>query len=171
MRHTILVLVENRFGELDRLAGHFAARGVNIDSLAAAETLDRSVTWITITFTSDDETAVDLARTLEREVLVLKAPRFTNEMFVQREVALIRIKVPYAAAGKRLQYLLREFQGKVVADLDSEMIVEFTESTPILDQILESLAPLEIIELARGGAVMLPRGGVGTMLGAKSASA
>ena len=96
MRHTFLLLVENRFGELDRLAGHFAARGVNIDSLAAAETPDRSVTWITITFTSDDETAVDLARALEREVLVLKAPGFTNEMFVQREVALIRLKVPDA---------------------------------------------------------------------------
>lgn len=171
MRHTFLVLVENRFGELDRVAGHFAARGVNIDTLAAAETLDPSATWLTITFTSDDETAMVLARELEPEVLVLKAPGFTNEMFVQREVALIRLKVADQAAAKHLHHLLREFQGKIVANLEGEMIVEFTESTPILDQILESLPPLEITELVRGGAVMLPRSGIASLLGAVAASA
>ncbi|MFN0086923.1 MAG: acetolactate synthase small subunit [Blastocatellia bacterium] len=166
MRHTFLVLVENRFGELDRLAGHFAARGVNIDTLAAAETLDPTATWMTITFTSDDETAVELARELEPGVLVLKAPGFTNELFVQREVALIRVRAADQDAEKQLHHLLREFQGKIVADLDGEMIIEFTDTTSILDQILESLSPLGITELARGGAVTLPRSGIATLRGA-----
>ncbi len=171
MRHTFLVLMENRFGELDRLAGHFAARGVNIDTLAAAQTLDPSVTWLTITFTSDEETARTLARELEPETLALKAPGFTNELFVQREVALIRVKIGDQAAAKHLHHLLREFQGKVIADLRGEMIVEFTESTPILDQILDAVAPLEITELMRGGAVTLPRNGIASLLGAAALSA
>jgi len=91
MRHTISVLVENKFGVLARVAGLFSGRGYNIDSLNVAETEDTTVSRMTIVARGDDRILEQIMKQLNRLVDVIKVSDLTSEQHVERELVMIKV--------------------------------------------------------------------------------
>src|SRR6186997_259578 len=96
MRHTISVLVENKFGVLTRVAGLFSGRGYNIDTLNVAPTHDPSTSRMTIVTRGDDATLEQIVKQLNKLVEVLKVHDFCEGEFVDRELVLVKVGVDSA---------------------------------------------------------------------------
>src|SRR5205085_4199795 len=88
MRHTISVLVENEFGVLSRVAGLFSGRGFNIESLSVAETLDSTVSRITLVTTGDDAVVEQITKQLNKLVSIIRVSDFKDTEHVERELVL-----------------------------------------------------------------------------------
>ncbi|HSL91777.1 MAG TPA: acetolactate synthase small subunit, partial [Candidatus Limnocylindrales bacterium] len=88
MRHTISVLVENEFGVLSRISGLFSGRGFNIESLSVAETLDPSVSRMTIVTSGNDQIVEQILKQLNKLVSVIKVVDLTGVETVDRELVL-----------------------------------------------------------------------------------
>src|SRR5512140_2459517 len=91
MQHTISVLVENEFGVLARVAGLFSGRGFNIESLTVAETLDPTVSRMTLVTRGDDKVLEQITKQLNKLVSVIKVIDFLEARHVERELALIKV--------------------------------------------------------------------------------
>src|SRR5438034_1505414 len=90
-KHTVSVLVENRFGVLSRVAGLFSARGYNIESLSVGETLDPTVSRMTIVVRGDEFVIEQVTKQLHKLIDVIKVSDLTDDSHVQRELVLIRV--------------------------------------------------------------------------------
>src|SRR5437867_11724055 len=101
MRHTISVLVENEFGVLARVAGLFSGRGFNIESLSVAETLDPTVSRITLVTRGDDQVLEQMEKQLNKFTSAIKVCTFTKTEHVERESALIKVRAEERTRGER----------------------------------------------------------------------
>jgi acetolactate synthase-1/3 small subunit len=158
--HTLSVLVENKPGALARVAGLFARRDFNIDSLAVGETDDPSVSRMTIVVSVEATKPLEqCTKQLHKLINVLRISELPTDA-VEREMALIKVS---ASAGKRAQVLeiAEIFRAKVV-DVDSDALVIEATGTPEKVQALEELLrPHGIVEMARTGRIALARGSAG----------
>src|SRR5882757_2164927 len=100
MRHTISVLVENKFGVLTRIAGMFSGRGFNIDSLNVGPTLDPSTSRMTIVVRGDDTVLEQVTKQLHKLIDVIEIEDFHDEEVVERELVLMRVKVDAPARAE-----------------------------------------------------------------------
>lgn len=151
MRHTIAVLVENRFGVLARVAGLFSARGYNIASLAVSETLDPTISYMTIVVEARDEKILEqINKQLNKLIDVITVTDFTNKDHVDRE--LILIKVGYSGKDKqKLESLFEKFVGKIIQAKENTAIIEAVGDQSQIKQLLEALGGFGIKELVRTG--------------------
>ena len=99
MRHTISVLVENEFGVLARVAGLFSGRAFNIESLSVAETLDPTVSRLTLVTRGDDQVLEQIEKQLNKLVNVIRVTDFTGTEHVERELVLIKVKAEERTRG------------------------------------------------------------------------
>ena len=100
MKHTISVLVENKFGVLARIATLFAARGFNIDSLAVGETENIDVSRMTIIVNGDERILDQVEKQLNKLVDVIKVSDFSSSGHVERDLALIKVKANKARTAR-----------------------------------------------------------------------
>lgn len=151
MRHTIAVLVENKFGVLARVAGLFSARGYNIASLAVSETLDPTISYMTIVVEARDEKVLEqINKQLNKLIDVITVTDFTNKDHLDRE--LILIKVGCSAKDKqKLESLFEKFVGKIIQAKDNTAIIEAVGDQSQIKQLLEALGGFGIKELVRTG--------------------
>src|SRR3972149_10011360 len=91
MRHTISILVENKFGVLARVSGLFSSRGFNIEALSVGETTDPSVSRMTIVTRGDDQIIEQVTKQLRRLIDVIKVADLNEETHVEREMVLIKV--------------------------------------------------------------------------------
>ena len=91
MRHVITLLVENEFGVLARIAGLFSGRGFNIESLCVAETLDPTVSTMTIVTRGDDQIIEQVLKQLNKLIPVIKVVDLIEKDFVEREMVLVKV--------------------------------------------------------------------------------
>jgi acetolactate synthase-1/3 small subunit len=157
MRHTISVLVENKFGVLSRIAGLFSGRGFNIESLSVAESLDPNVSRMTIVTRGDDRVIEQVTKQLNKLVDVIKVIDHTEEKFVDRELALIKINAEPQLREEILR-IAEIFRGKVVDVSSKTYTVEVTGDEEKVDAFIEMLKPLGIKEIARTGKIAMSRG-------------
>ncbi len=156
-RHTISILVENEFGVLSRVAGLFSGRGFNIDSLSVAETLDPTVSRVTLR-TSGDETVLEqITKQLNKLVSVIKVVDFGEADHVERELALIKVTADENTRAEVMN-IVGIFRAKVVDVGVKELIIEMTGDEDKIEAIMRLLAPLGIKEVARTGKAALFRG-------------
>ena len=101
MRHTISVLVENKFGVLVRVAGSFSGRGYNIDTLNVGPTQEPTVSRMTIVTRGDDATIEQIVRQLNKLVNVLEVLDFRDGEYVDRELILLKVKVNSQTRSER----------------------------------------------------------------------
>ena len=113
MKHTISALVDNRPGVLARCASLFARRGFNIDSLAVSETENAEVSRMTLTVTGDDRVLEQICKQLEKLVDVIKVLDHTQDLTIERELCLLKVKVNRRTRGEVLQ-IANIFRGEVV---------------------------------------------------------
>ncbi|WP_305064340.1 acetolactate synthase small subunit, partial [Methanococcoides sp.] len=91
MRHTLAVLVENKYGVLARVSGLFSRRGFNIDSLAVGITEDPTISRMTIIVSGDDHVLEQVMKQLNKLIDVIRVIDLSSEEFVERELALIKV--------------------------------------------------------------------------------
>jgi len=161
MRHVITLSVENEFGVLARVAGLFSGRGFNIESLCVAETLDPTVSSITIVTRGEDQIIEQVLKQLNKLVSVIKVVDLIDKDFVEREMVLIKVN----ATRENREEVLRVadiFRGKVVDVGAKTYTLEVTGDEKKINAILALLKPLGIKELVRTGHVAMVRGSKAT---------
>lgn len=156
-QHTIAVLVENRFGVLSRVAGLFSARGYNIESLSVGETLDPSMSRMTLVVRGDAFVIEQVMKQLHKLIDVIKVTDLTEEDHVDREMILIRVNAEPAYRAEILR-IGDIFRAKVVDVTPLTYTLEATGDETKIDAIIELLRPFGIQELVRTGKVAIARG-------------
>ncbi|HWA86048.1 MAG TPA: acetolactate synthase small subunit [Opitutus sp.] len=156
MRHTISVLVENKFGVLARVAGMFSGRGFNIDSLNVAPTHDPSLSRITAIL-NGDEAQLDLCiKQLRKLVNVVDVIDFKEGQAVARELVLVKVTVDAKTRSEIVQ-IADIFRAKIVNLTHENLIIELTGDDDKISALLGLLEPFGILELARTGRLALKR--------------
>jgi acetolactate synthase-1/3 small subunit len=156
-KHTISVLVENKFGVLSRVAGLFSARGYNIESLSVGETLDPSVSRMTIVVHGDAFVIEQVMKQLHKLIDVIKVSDLTDDSHVERELLLLRVN----AEPQHRAEILRTadiFRAKVVDVTPISVILEATGDEGKIEALIELLQPMGIQEIVRTGKVAIARG-------------
>jgi len=156
MRHTISVLVANKFGVLARVAGLFSGRGYNIESLCVAPTLDATVSQMTIVTVGDDRIIEQVTKQLNKLIDVIKVSDVTEKDCIDREMVLVRV----AAEREKRDEVLRVaeiFKARVVDVGPKTLTLEVTGAEDKIDAVLRILRPLGIRELVRTGKVAMTR--------------
>jgi acetolactate synthase-1/3 small subunit len=161
MRHTLSILVENRFGELARVVGLFSARGYNIESLCVAETLDPKVSRITLVTSGNDRTIELITQLLDRQVRVLEVQDMNAIGHIEREMVLVKVRATAGPARQEVLSLVNVFRAKVVDISEDGLVVEATGNWSKVSALIELLAPLGIREIVRTGTVAISRLSVG----------
>jgi acetolactate synthase-1/3 small subunit len=156
-KHTVSVLVENRFGVLSRVAGLFSARGYNIESLSVGETLDPAVSRMTLVVRGDEFVIEQVTKQLHKLIDVIKVNDLTDDHHVERELVLIRVN----AEPQHRAEILRTadiFRAKVIDVTSVSFILEATGDEMKIDALIELLRPMGIQEIVRTGKVAITRG-------------
>ncbi len=155
MKHTISVLVENRPGVLARIAGLFSARGYNIASLAVSETLDPTISYLTMVVQAEDEKILEqIKKQLNKLIDVITITDFTKKEHVEREMVLA--KVDYSSKNKaKLESFLSKYVAKLIRHKPDTAIIVAVGDQEQVRQLLEGLAQFGIKELVRTGKVAI----------------
>jgi acetolactate synthase-1/3 small subunit len=156
MRHTLSVLVENRFGVLTRVAGMFSGRGFNIDTLNVAPTLDPSMSRMTIVVRGDDKTLEQVVKQTEKLVDVIKVDDFRDDEFVDRELVLMRVSVNEKTRSEVLQ-ICDVFRAKIVDVRLDKLLIEITGNEGKIAKFISLMEHFGIAEITRTGKVALKR--------------
>src|SRR6188768_826009 len=156
MRHTISVLVENKFGVLTRVAGLFSGRGYNIDTLNVAPTQDADTSRMTIVTHGDDATIDQIIKQLNKLVDVLEVRDFSEGEYVDRELVLVKVNVDSKTRAEIMQ-IADIFRAKIVDVQPKTLTIEITGDESKVDKFLELMKSFGIAELTRTGKVALPR--------------
>lgn len=165
MRHVIAAMVTNEPGVLSQIAGMFAARGFNIDSLVVGRTENPEISRMTIVVNGDDAVLEQVRKQLTKLVPVVKVADYSDVAYVERDLALIQVST--AGTGKEacpssrraeLVELANLFRAKIIDVGADSLTIELSGTEEKLEAFIELLAPFGIIELARTGVIALARG-------------
>jgi acetolactate synthase I/III small subunit len=154
MRHTISVLVENKFGVLARVAGMFSGRGFNIDSLNVGPTHDATMSRITAVLNGDDHSLDLCIKQLRKLINVVEVIDFIEGAAVTRELVLVKVRADSRSRPEILQ-IKDIFRAKIVNLTQDNMVIECTGDDEKVSAFLGLLEPFGILELARTGRLAL----------------
>jgi acetolactate synthase-1/3 small subunit len=155
MRHTISVLVENKFGVLARIAGLFSARGYNIASLAVSETLDPSISYMTIVVEAQDEKILEqIKKQLNKLIDVITITDFTKREHIDRELILAKVNCP-AKEKMKLESALKKHVARIIQYKGDIAIIEAIDEQENIRLLLETLSKFGIKELVRTGRIAM----------------
>jgi acetolactate synthase-1/3 small subunit len=155
--HTLSVLVENKPGVLAHVAGLFSRRAFNISSLAVGPTHDERVSRITVVVDGASTPVDQVSKQLEKLVRVLKVVELSDGAAVERELALIKVRVDPALRGQLLE-VAGVFGAAVVDMSPTTLVLEAVSSPAKLDALLAMLDAYGTCELVRTGRIALARG-------------
>ena len=156
MRHTLSVLVENKFGVLARIAGLFSGRGFNIDTLNVAPTQDPTTSRMTVVVKGDDAVLEQITKQLNKLVDVIKVQDFRDGEYVDRELVLIKVGVDSKTRAEVIQ-ICDIFRAKIVDVAHKALTVEITGNESKVAAFLELMEPFGIRDITRTGKVAMPR--------------
>lgn len=156
MRHTISVLVENKFGVLTRIAGLFSGRGYNIDTLNVAPTHEATTSRMTIVTRGDDATVDQIVKQLQKLVDVLDVQDFKEHECIDRELVLVKVGVDSKTRAEVMQ-ITDIFRAKIVDVQPASLSVEITGTESKVEKFLELMKAFGILDITRTGRVALAR--------------
>jgi len=159
MLHTLAALVENHPGVLTRVAGLFARRAYNIDSLSVCQTDDPELSRMTIVVHGDDQVIEQVRNQLNKLVIVHSVTDLTAESVVDRELALIRVQVSPETRAEVLQ-TVDIFRGRVVDMGRTNLTVELTGDVGKINAFVRAIRPYGLLELVRTGKIVIRRSDV-----------
>jgi acetolactate synthase-1/3 small subunit len=159
MRHTISLLVENKFGVLSRVSGLFSGRGYNIESLSVGETIDPLISTMTIVTSGDDQIIEQINKQLNKLIDVVKVVDMTELDHVEREMVLIKVNPKQEDKAEVLR-LSEIFRGRIVDSSKNTYTIEITGDEKKLEAIIELLKPMGIKEFVRTGKIAIAREGI-----------
>jgi acetolactate synthase-1/3 small subunit len=156
MRHTISVLVENKFGVLSRVSGLFSGRGYNIESLSVGETIDPNISIMTIVTSGDDWVIEQITKQLNKLIDVIKVVDLTELDHVEREMVLIKV-APKQDNKAEVLRIAEIFRGRVVDSSPNTYTIEITGDEKKIEAFIELMKPMGIKEFVRTGKVAIAR--------------
>ena len=156
MKHTLSVLVEDESGVLSRIAGLFARRGFNIESLAVGPAEKQGISRITMVVPGDNRTVEQLTKQLYKLINILKVEDITSVPCVERELVLLKIKASKQSRSAVLE-IANIFRAKVVDISFEYLILEVTGDPGKMVAIEQLLHQYGIVEIARTGKISLAR--------------
>ena len=158
MKRIYSVLVENRSGVLAKVAGLFARRCFNIDSLAVGETFDRDVSCITIVSSGDKGTLEQIEKQLNKKIDVIKIKTFSEAESLSRELLLVKVK--YNKHNRRDLFEICNILGARIVDTSkSLMTIQMCDPPEQTESLLQMLtaASISVVEVARTGTLALQK--------------
>ena len=156
MRHTISVLVENKFGVLTRVAGLFSGRGYNIDTLNVGPTQDPAVSRMTIITHGDEATLEQIIKQLNKLPDVIKVEDFLAGEAVDRELVLVKVGVDSKSRAEVMQ-ITDIFRAKIVDVQPKSLTIEVTGNESKVEKFINLMNSFGVQEITRTGKVALPR--------------
>lgn len=153
MKHTLVALVENEPGVLNRVASLFRRRNFNIDSLTVGRTENPNVSRMTIVVDSSVASAYQVEKNLYKLVNVIKIEDVTEKRFFSRDLALIKVK-----ASTEVGALADKHNARIIDHANDTMLVEISDEEHRVEKLIEELRPLGIVELVRTGVVAMGQG-------------
>ena len=158
MRHTVSALVENKAGVLVRIAGLFARRGFNIESLAVGPTEQPSISRMTIVVDVADRPLEQVSKQLNKLINVIKVSDLKAGEAVERELAMFKVSAKPEARAEVIE-IVDIFRAKIIDASREELIIEATGTEDKIAAIENMLRPYGIKEMSRTGKIALARGG------------
>lgn len=156
MKHTLSVLVEDEAGVLTRIAGLFARRGFNIESLAVGHAEKEGISRITMVVNGADQAIDQVVKQLDKLVNVLKISDITETPCVERELMLLKVNASSANRSEIVE-LAQIFRARVVDVAEESLILEVVGDPGKMVAIVKVLNRFGIREIARTGKIALPR--------------
>ncbi len=156
MKHIISALVENKPGVLAHVAGMFAARAFNIDSLVVGRTEDEALSRMTIVVVGDDRVVEQVRKQLAKIIPVVKVQDFVGEPVIARDLMLISISAPPEKRPEILS-LIEMFKGKVVDIGQKFLMVEISGPETKIEAFIDVCRPYGIKSVARTGTIAMAR--------------
>ncbi|MEK0447491.1 MAG: acetolactate synthase small subunit [Verrucomicrobiota bacterium] len=156
MRHTISVLVENKFGVLTRIAGMFSGRGFNIDTLNVGPTLDSGTSRMTIVVRGDDSVLEQVTKQLRKLIDVIEVQDFREDESVDRELVLMRVCVTPESRAEVMQ-VCDIFRAKIIDVQHRNVSIEVTGNDSKISKFIFLMEPFGISDLTRTGKIALAR--------------
>lgn len=156
MRHTISVLVENKFGVLARISGLFSGRGFNIDTLNVAPTHDPELSRITAVVRGDDKVLDQITKQLKKLINVVEVHDFQTGQVVSRELVMVKLKADSETRSEIVQ-ICDLFRAKIINVNRADVVVEITGDDGKVDAFLSLAEDFGIMELCRTGNLAMQR--------------
>ncbi|MBR6328985.1 MAG: acetolactate synthase small subunit [Lachnospiraceae bacterium] len=156
MKKIYSVLVENRSGVLAKIAGLFARRCFNIDSLAVGETDDPTTSCMTIVSSGDERTIEQIEKQLNKKLDVFKIKTFDETEAVPRELMLVKVK--YNRTNRpEIMEIAQAMKADIVDMSKNQMMLQICDRPDRIQTLIKLLAGVSIVEIARTGTLALPR--------------
>jgi acetolactate synthase-1/3 small subunit len=156
-KHTLSILTENKSGVLSRIAGLFARRGFNIDTLTVGPTDDPQISRFTITIDGAEHSIDQVTKQLHKLVNVIKIRDLEPDETVARELAVFKLAVDGGARAEVMQ-ICEIFRGKVVDVGKRSIIIEITGTNEKIEAFERMVRPFGLIEMMRTGEIAITRG-------------
>lgn len=157
MEHTLIALVEDKPGVLNRVSSLFRRRAFNIESLTVGHTDQPGISRMTITLDSDNTSSERVTSYLYKLVNVISVEDVTSRPTVSRDLAMIKVSVSAANRTEIIQ-LVDVFRARIVDVANDSLIIEITGDEEKIDGFVDVLRPYGIIEMVRTGMVSMLRG-------------
>lgn len=158
MRRILAVLLENESGALSRVANLFSARGINIESLSVTPTPDATLSRMTLVTCGDDRVLEQVTKQLHKLVDVVTVANLTGQNHVEREMALVKLRLRDAGGVDELQRVNQAHRGRI-ADVSSLCYTsEVVGTSEEIDAYLAAVAGHEVLEVVRSGPLGIVRG-------------
>ncbi|MCR5735830.1 MAG: acetolactate synthase small subunit [Lachnospiraceae bacterium] len=156
MKRIYSVLVENRSGVLAKVAGLFARRCFNIDSLAVGETFDRDISCITIVSSGEKNTLEQVEKQLNKKLDVIKIKTFSENESLSRELILVKVKYN-KHNRKELMEICELLKASIVDMSKSMMTIQLCDVPEKTELLMQSLSSISVVEVARTGTLALQK--------------
>jgi len=157
MQHTLVALVEDKPGVLNRVASLFRRRAFNIESLTVGHTEKPGISRMTIVVDSDQTDAERVVAYLYKLVNVIQVEDLDSVPSVRRDLAMVKVTAT-AENRAEIQQLVDVFRARIVDVTNNSLVIEITGDEEKINGFVELLRPIGIIEMVRTGAVVMARG-------------
>lgn len=156
-KQTIVALVADRPGVLNRIASMFRRRNFNIESLAVGHSEQPDLSRMTFVVNTAPGSAEQVTKQLRKLIDVVKVSDITDEPMVAREMALIKVKATPATRSEIIQFV-EIFRADIVDVSPDSLVIEITGDEDKIDALVRLMRPFGLKEIMRTGRVAMPRG-------------
>ncbi len=157
-KQTLVALVENKPGVLNRVASLFRRRNFNIDSLTVGRTHKPHISRMTIVVDVKRANANLIAANLYKLINVIEVRNVSQEPYVSRDLALVKVRAEDPDARNATTTICERYPARIVDVGPKVLIVEITAQEDVVEAMIDELRPIGIVEMVRTGVVAMGRG-------------
>jgi acetolactate synthase-1/3 small subunit len=157
VKHTLVALVEDKPGVLNRIASLFRRRGFNIESITVGSTEEAKVSRMTIVVDGATTAVEQVRKQLEKVIEVIKVADITQDQMVARELALVKVKATAQTRSEIIQ-IVDIFRGNIIDVSSDSVVIEITGDEDKIMSLLDLLKGFGVKEIARTGRLAMVRG-------------